>query len=918
MADWGDALRRAETHAPFLARAMARLPALVDLLAAGEGEAALDWARAQRTEADGLTVGQALRRERLAFALALAVGDLAGAFPLARVMAELSALADRALDAAIADAIHRRTPDAVQGVHNSGFIALALGKHGAQELNYSSDIDPILLYDPGRLPRRQRDDPGEAAQALARQIVQTLSHVDADGYVFRVDLRLRPAAEVSPLAIPVGAALSHYESSALAWERAAFIRARAAAGDIEAGAAFLAAIRPFVWRKSLDFGAIADIGRLARRIRAAHGQVHCPGPGFDLKRGRGGIREIEFFAQTHQLIHGGRHPALRLRGTRASLDALAAGGFIAVEDAWLLGQAYDRLRTVEHRLQMVDDRQTHLLPRDPALLDRVAQLDGLANGAALVAELMEITGAVGDRYDLLVAADSPRPVASGPAAPPEPELPAHGEALTQQLARLGFADPAVLAARIDGWRGGAVRALRSDAAIAALDAIQSALLAALAGAAEPTRALTRWEQMIAHLPSAVNLFLLLQARPALLDLLVRILSLAPPLADALSRRSDLLDALIDASALGLPPDVPALAAELARGEADDDYQRLLDRVRRRVTEKRFALGVQLIEAAHDPLAISAGLSRVAEAAIEVLAAGAAAEFARAHGRVPGSELVMLGLGRLGGGALTHASDLDIIYLFTGDHARESNGHLPFGRALGATQYFNRLAQRITAALSVPTAEGALYEVDTRLRPQGAQGLLAVNFVSFAQYQHQQAWTWEHMALIRARPVFGSPEARAGLGTIIAEVLNRPREPDTLRRDVLEMRARMATHKPPKGPLDAKLLRGGLVDLEFVTHFLQLRERVGLTPDLHTAVEQLVDAGWLAPAMVGAHDFLARLLFAARLLAPDAAEPPPQARAALAKACGSSDWVDVLGNLAASRRTVIAGWAAVFGETLEMD
>ena len=434
-----------------------------------------------------------------------------------------------------------------------------------------------------------------------------------------------------------------------------------------------------------------------------------------MKRGRGGIREIEFFAQTHQLIHGGRHPELRLRGTRASLDALAAGGFIAGEDAASLGRAYDRLRIVEHRLQMVDDRQTHMLPRDPALLDAVARLDGLADGAELVAELTAITSAVGDRYDALVAADAH----SFPVTRESTPAP-HGGELAGQLARLGFADPAVLAARIDGWRGGAVRALRSDAAIAALDAIQPDLLAALGKAADPARALIRWEQLIAQLPSAVNLFRLLQARPGLLELLARILSLAPPLADALARRGDLLDALIDASAFDLPPDVPALAAELARGEADDDYERLLDRVRRRVTERRFALGVQTIEAAHDPLAISAGLSRVAEAAIEVLAAGAVAEFTRAHGRVPGSELVMLGLGRLGGGALTPASDLDIIFLFTGDHAAESDGRRP----LGATQYYNRLAQRITAALSVATAEGALYEVDTRLRPQGAQGLLA--------------------------------------------------------------------------------------------------------------------------------------------------------------------------------------------------
>ncbi|MEO6042115.1 MAG: glutamine-synthetase adenylyltransferase, partial [Croceibacterium sp.] len=325
--DWHGALERARANAPFLARALGRQPELAALLARGEGEAALAAARAAGEGAPD--VGSALRRERLALATALAIGDLAGAFPLARVMGELSALADRALEAAIGEAIRRRVPDA----DAAGFVALALGKHGAGELNYSSDIDPILLYDPDSLPRRARDEPGEAAQHYARAVVELLSGQTGEGYVFRVDLRLRPASEVSPLAISLGAALGHYESSALAWERAAFIRARAAAGDLAAGTSFLAAIRPFVWRRSLDFGAIGDIRRLTARIRASHAGPRTPGPGFNLKLGRGGIREVEFFAQTHQLIHGGRDPSLRVRGTRAALDALAAAGIVKHEDA---------------------------------------------------------------------------------------------------------------------------------------------------------------------------------------------------------------------------------------------------------------------------------------------------------------------------------------------------------------------------------------------------------------------------------------------------------------------------------------------------------------------------------------------------------------------------------------------------------
>ena len=900
--DWTGAIARARAHAPFLAHGLDKLPALEALLAAGDGAGALDWAKAAGRDAPD--VSSALRREKLALAVALGIGDLAGAFPLLTVTGELSAFADRALDIAIAEAIHRRVPDAP----NQGFIALALGKHGAQELNYSSDIDPILLYDPDRLPRRDRDEPGEAAQRIARTLMELMSHKTEDGYVFRVDLRLRPASEVTPLAIPIEAALSHYESSALAWERAAFIRARACAGDVAAGEQFLGWIRPFVWRKSLDFGAIAEIGRLTQRIRANHSGPRRPGPGFNLKQGRGGIREVEFFAQTHQLIHGGRHPAIRLRGTRASLDALAGCGLIDPANAVLLGESYDRLRQIEHRLQMVADQQTHSLPDDPAALDNVARLDGLPDGAALVAELETITEAVGQRYDRLIAQHA------GEADSPVPIAPRGGQALEAELARLGFADPAELSQRITGWRDGKLRALRSEAARAAYDAIQLSLLTALAKAPEPDRAVLRWEQLLANLPSAVNLFRLLEARPGLLELLARILSLAPPLADALARRADLLDPLIDASAFDLPGSAAELAAEFAAGDEDADYQLMLDHVRRKVGDRRFALGVQLIEGTSDPMEVGQGLSRVAEAAIAVLTRAAIAEFERAHGKVPGGELIVMGYGRLGGGALTHASDLDLVFLFTGDHAAESDG----ARPLGATLYFNRLAQRVIAALSVPTAEGALYEVDTRLRPSGEQGPIAVSLDSFERYQRESAWTWEHMALARSRVLFGPEQGRAELERIVREVLTLRREPGKLREDVLGMRATMAQHKPGKGALDVKLARGGLVDIEFIVHFLQLRDHLGLVPAIPAALAQLIDAGRLPAEMLAAHGVLGRFLIAARLLAPDAEEPPAAARAVLAKACHCGDWDSLLAALAESRAAVARAWAVNFDETLELD
>ncbi|MGH6787080.1 MAG: glutamine-synthetase adenylyltransferase, partial [Novosphingobium sp.] len=444
--------------------------------------------------------------------------------------------------------------------------------------------------------------------------------------------------------------------------------------------------------------------------------------------------------------------------------------------------------------------------------------------------------------------------------------------------------------------------------------VQPALLAAFAAAPEPERALLRWEQLLGGLPSAVNLFRLLEARPALLETLARLLSLAPPLADALAARADLLDSLIDATALDLPPEVAALAAEFAATEAGDDYQALLDRVRRKVGEHRFALGVQLVEGAHDPLDVAQGLSRVAEAALETLAGAATAEFEQVHGRIPGSALMVMGYGRLGGGALTHASDLDLVFLFTGDHAATSDG----ARPLGATLHFNRLAQRVIAALSVPTAEGALYEVDVRLRPSGAQGPIAVSLESFARYQRESAWAWEHMALARSRVLVGPEAGRHELDTIVRDILTMPRDPAKLRGDVLHMRSEMAAHKPAQRALDIKLARGGLVDVEFLVHFLQLRDGIALEPAIPAALAALVAAGLLPASMREAHATLARFLIAARLLAPDSREPPPAARAVLAEASGCADWKSLLRALGQARRTVAAAWSQTFGETLEIE
>jgi glutamate-ammonia-ligase adenylyltransferase len=406
--------------------------------------------------------------------------------------------------------------------------------------------------------------------------------------------------------------------------------------------------------------------------------------------------------------------------------------------------------------------------------------------------------------------------------------------------------------------------------------------------------------MIDALPSAINFFHLLGARPGLLKLLADVLSYAPTLADALARRSELLDGLIDASALELPDSIEVLAAELDARIADQDYERLLDTVRAFVGEKRFAFGVQLIEGRQDPLDVSRAYSQLAEVAVRCLTAATIVEFENRHGKVPGSELVILALGRLGGQALTHASDLDLVLLFTGDTGVESDGHRP----LGATQYFNRLAQRVVGALSVQTASGALYEVDTRLRPSGAQGMLCVSVESFAQYQREEAWTWEHMALTRARVVHGPfTEVEAA----VDEVLRQKRDTAKLRKDIIAMRAEMAEHKPPKGELDVKLCPSGLVDAEFCIHALQLEHCIGFHPQLRKAACELIDTGHLPPAFAKAQDLLTRLLVMLRLVAPDSAIPSEPGQRQVASALGYADWGELMAAMESAKAEISAVW-----------
>jgi [glutamine synthetase] adenylyltransferase / [glutamine synthetase]-adenylyl-L-tyrosine phosphorylase len=882
------AVERARAFAPFLCEAISARPDIVEAFLADGAKAAS--ALAIRSQAE--TPEAQLRRRRLALALAVALGDLSGELKLEEVTKLMSDFADASISQAIQVAMSELFP----GEPVRGFAVIALGKLGSFELNFSSDVDLLLLFDPEKLPRRDRDEPGNSAVRIGRRMIELLQKRTQDGYVARVDLRLRPSPEATPIALPVNAAISYYESSAVGWERAAFIRARCCAGDLELGATFMQAIEPFVWRRALDFGAIEEVRSISEQIRDHHSRGQKFGPGYDLKRGRGGIREVEFYAHAQQLVHGGREPELRVPATLDALEALAGAGHLDPELAGELGQAYRRLRTAEHRVQMVEDQQTHLIPAGEDALGNVAALHDFDSGQGLLDWLSPWVERVGSVFDELAGEDRER-LAGDP------------QKLRGELETLGFEEPETAARRVEEWRSGRPRSLRSPAAKEAFEAMLPALVRAIAKSDDPMRALNRLSDVVERVSSGVNLYRLLEARPAVSTLLARILAHAPALSDQLARRPELLDSLLDSSCF--EPPLPASEfAQFLEGEMEGrPYDIALDAARRIINERRFALGVQLIDLSEPPMTVGKGYAQIAEGALVALAGQAVAEFESAHGQFPGAELVILGLGRLGGQVLTNASDLDIIYLFTDPAGPSSTGPKP----LGPADYFNRLANRINAAISVSTPAGPLYDVDTRLRPQGAQGMLAVSMDAFAKYQREDAWTFEHMALTRARPIYGSPKARKQAGALIVEILERPRDSGKLVADAVKMREEIARHKPPSGPLDVKLGDGGLVDLEFAVQVLQLTRRKGLHPRLESVVGKLAEAGLISANIVDAQRLLTEMLVTIRLIAPETARPTAESCELMAKACGATGWDELLEAHEKARHSVSALWTKVKGE-----
>ena len=855
-------------HSPYLAELAIRESAtLIRITEIGPDDSfarALDPLTRADPGASRQAVAALLRQAKRQAALIAAVADIGSLWSLDQVTGALSDLADAAVDYACAHLLReaaergdlrlsggsRADPRAVG--RGSGLVVLGMGKLGGRELNYSSDIDLMLLYDP-EAAAYHADRAGAVYVRLARDLVRLMEERTAEGYVFRTDLRLRPDPAATPLAVSIPAAVTYYESLGQNWERAAMIKARPVAGDRAAGDAFLREIRPFVWRRHLDFAAVADIHAIKRQIHAhkagkgAHATVQLAG--HDVKLGRGGIREIEFTAQVLQLIWGGRDPGLRDPTTLGALAALARAHKIERRAAADLADAYVFLRTLEHRLQMLADRQTHRIPEDAAGIARLASFLGYDSPEAFGAAFTATLARVERHYARLFEADPPLTEAESrgnlvfTGVEDDPET-------LQTLRGLGYDNPASVAALVRGWHHGRVRAMRSERARELMTALVPALLGVFARQPHPDQALARFDAVLSRLPAGVQMLSLLQRNPALLERLAGVLGAAPQLADHLARHTAALEGLLVGT---LPTGGGAAATLPALLKEARHLEEAMEAARRLVLEGKFEIDAAALEGLIDADAAGEARSALADAAIAALLPHVVQEFAAKHGKVAGGALAVVALGKLGGREMLPGSDLDLILIYDHDPAAEAStgsarrGAAPI-RPLAPSQYFTRLAHAVIAAITAPGGEGKLYEVDMRLRPSGSKGPVAVALPSFRRYHAESAWTWERMALTRARVVAGTP-GLTGLkrkieAAIRAAVTRAEVAPQAL-PDAAAMRARMLRDLPAEGPWDLKLTPGGLVEIEFVAQALQLahahRNPALLATTTRIALQKLADA-----------------------------------------------------------------------------
>jgi [glutamine synthetase] adenylyltransferase / [glutamine synthetase]-adenylyl-L-tyrosine phosphorylase len=866
-----------------------------------------------------------LRRGKAEAALLIALADVGGVWSVTRLTAALTEFADSALAGTVRHLLGEAARlgklvvrDADDPAAGSGYVVVAMGKMGGAELNFSSDIDLIVFFDPAAGALAPDVEPVPFFVRLTRELVKLLQERTADGYVFRVDLRLRPDPASTQIAIATEAALDYYESRGQNWERAALIKARPCAGDLAAGDRLLHELSPFIWRKYLDYAAVADVHAMKQQIHAYRGHGEIAVEGHNIKLGRGGIREIEFFVQTQQLIAGGRHADLRGRGTVAMLAALAAGGWIAATVRDDLTAAYDFLRRCEHRLQMMADEQTHTLPAERAALDAFARFLGFKGRDAFAAILLSHLRAVEKHYVKLFES-APSLLARQQNLSFDFVADEASRETLDRLAELRFRTPREIAAAVRRWQAGTYRALRSEQVRAILIELLPVIVDQFARADNPDAAFAAFDQFLEGLRPGSRLLPLLRQNPELIRFVALILAVAPRLADILAQHPHVIDPLIDPSFFGALPDAARLQAELKHAlDATRGYEDMLDAIRLFGQEHMFLIGARILSGSLSAEQAGEVFATLADVLIRALHGRVEADFAAVHGRVRGQETAILALGRLGAREMTASSDLDLIvvYDFAAEHPNSDGG-----RPLYGAQYFARLTQRLISALTARTNYGVLYEVDMRLRPSGRSGPLATHIDSFVDYQRNHAWTWEHMALTRARVVSASPAFRARIEAAIGDVLRRPRDARAVAGDVLEMRSAIASEKGDADPWDFKYAAGGLIDIEFVAQYLQLVHADAQAEILDTSTARTLekaaragvlhaeDADVLRPAVALFHN-LTQIL---RLCLPSAFDPNTAnagVLALLARAADLPDFPALQAHVAETERQVRASFQRI--------
>ena len=830
---WSDALEAAlpalepvVATSPYLAGLMRRWP---DWLAAILRDAPEPGLADLLSRTGGLSGGAddvraPLRRLKGELHLLTALADLGGVWTLDQVTDALSRFADASAATALRAVAHdqRERGKLVSPADDPrgpvpGLFGLAMGKHGANELNYSSDIDISLFWEPDVLVPALAEgvEPQRFLDRLAQAFAQLMQERTGDGYVFRVDLRLRPDPSSTPPVVAVPMALDYYEGVGQNWERAAFIKARPAIGDLIEGADFLKALTPFVWRRSLDYQAILDIQSIKRQIHVHKTGEGLEAAGANLKLGRGGIREIEFYAQTQQLILGGRDPSLRSPRTVDALAALADKGHVPANVAAELTTAYERLRALEHRVQMLDDEQTHVLPADPARRRAVASLSGHGDLADFDAEVETLLVGVNRRYgDLFegeeqLSSEFGSLVFTGVENDPE---------TLATLARMGFSDPAAVSDAIRSWHHGRIPATRSARGRELFTRLAPRLLEAAARTGAADAAFRRFSVFFAGLSAGVQVQALFLNQPELFERIVGVMAFAPRLARTLGRYPAALDSMLDArfeTELGVDT---GLFDQMEREAAEaGDFEGAMNAVRRLHREQMFRIGMQTLSGRIGPQAAGRGFTNLANAAMRTLSAAALAETERLGGAMTGA-VAVIALGKAGSGEMTAGSDLDLMTVYDAPPEAVSEK-----KGWAADVFYVRFTQRLISALSAHTGEGGLYDVDMRLRPSGSKGPVSVRLSGFDAYYGQEAATWEFMALTRARVVWASdPSFGAATTKAIEVALRRPRPGIDVAAEVRAMRDLMARERRPDGFWDLKLAPGGLVDAEFVGQFRQLQ------------------------------------------------------------------------------------------------